>query len=95
VTQLVPLEPACEWRREDLADSYVFDLTDGPLAELDAALVHAEQQSHDVLFRGVAVDQYGKARASSVSRGIGMHLGRSWPDNAKGHLLERRGGSGT
>lgn len=39
------------------------------------------------LIRGVPVDQYGKDRASSMYWGIGTHLGRPWPQNAKGHLL--------
>ena len=46
---VTPLEPACEWRRDDLGDSYVFQLTDAHLAELDAALVHAEASCDDVL----------------------------------------------
>ncbi len=118
MTQLVPLELACEWRAGDLGDAYVYELTDAHRAELDAALVHAEQQCDDVLditrelfplptlgpeltrvarelidgrgvvlIRGVPVEQYGKARASSIYWGIGMHLGRPWPQNAKGHLL--------
>ena len=37
-----PLEPACEWRSDELGDRYVFQLTDAHLEELDAALVHAE-----------------------------------------------------
>ena len=37
--------------------------------------------------RGVPAEQYGKARASMIYWGIGMHLGRPWPQNAKGHLL--------
>jgi hypothetical protein len=40
-----------------------------------------------VLIRGVPVDHYGKARASSIYWGLGMHLGNPWPQNAKGHLL--------
>ena len=46
---VIPLEPACEWRRDDLADSYVFELSDAHLDELDAALVHAEAHCDDVL----------------------------------------------
>lgn len=46
---LRPLEPGCEWRRDDLADGYVMQLTDGHIAELDAALVHAEAHTSDVL----------------------------------------------
>jgi hypothetical protein len=115
---VVPLEPACEWRRTDLADRYVFHLTDEHVAELDAALVHAEAHTDDVLditrehfplptlaaplasltdelingkgvvlIRGLPVDRYSKPRASAIYWGVGMHLGRPWPQNAKGHLL--------
>jgi hypothetical protein len=40
-----------------------------------------------VLIRGVPVDRYTKDRASAIYWGIGTHLGRPWPQNAKGHLL--------
>jgi alpha-ketoglutarate-dependent taurine dioxygenase len=40
-----------------------------------------------VLIRGVPVERYGKARASAIYWGVGTHLGRPWPQNAKGHLL--------
>ena len=40
-----------------------------------------------MLIRGVPVERYGKERASSIYWGIGTHLGRPWPQNAKGHLL--------
>ena len=117
-SDLIPLEPACAWRTDDLGDSYVFQLTDSHLRELDRALVHAEASSNDVLditagsfplptlgpelaritrdlidgrgvvlIRGVPVEKYGKERASSIYWGVGMHLGRPWPQNAKGHLL--------
>ncbi|MGH8978230.1 MAG: TauD/TfdA family dioxygenase [Acidimicrobiia bacterium] len=47
--RLEPLEQQCEWRRPDLADGYVFPLTDAHLAELDAALAQAEATTDDVL----------------------------------------------
>jgi hypothetical protein len=115
---LVPLEVGCEWTSDDLGERYVFELTREHLAELDAALVHAESVTDDVLditrddfplptlgpelaqltrsliegdgvalIRGVPVDQYGKARASTIYWGVGTHLGLPWPQNAKGHLL--------
>jgi hypothetical protein len=115
---VTPLESECEWRRDELGDSYVFQLTDEHVEELDRALVHAEASNDDVLditresfplptlgaelaritddlvngrgvvlIRGVPVERYGKERASSIYWGIGMHLGRPWPQNAKGHLL--------
>jgi hypothetical protein len=40
-----------------------------------------------VLVRGAPVARWGKERASKVYWGVGMHLGRPWPQNAKGHLL--------
>jgi hypothetical protein len=117
-SELTALEPNCEWRSDDLGDSYVYHLTDGHLAELEAALHRAEAESDDVLditresfplptlgpeltritreliegpgvvlIRGVPVDRYGKERASAIYWGIGLHLGRPWPQNAKGHLL--------
>jgi hypothetical protein len=115
---LVPLEPGCAWRAAGLGDGYVFSLTEAHLAELDAALAHAEERTDDVLditrehfplpelgvelerverdlidgpgvalIRGVPVERYGKERASKIYWGIGLHLGRPWPQNAKGHLL--------
>jgi Taurine catabolism dioxygenase TauD, TfdA family len=117
-SELIPLEGPCEWQRDALGDSYVFELTDAHLDEVDRALVHAESTCDDVLditresfplptlgpalvevarelidgrgvvlIRGVPVERYGKARASSIYWGVGMHLGLPWPQNAKGHLL--------
>ncbi|MDZ4825209.1 MAG: TauD/TfdA family dioxygenase [Actinomycetota bacterium] len=117
-SDLVPLEVGCEWTRDDIGDSYVFHLSDTHVAELDAALLHAEAQCDDVLditrdlfplptlapdleritadlvdgtgvalIRGLPVDRYSKERASMIYWGVGMHLGRPWPQNAKGHLL--------
>jgi alpha-ketoglutarate-dependent taurine dioxygenase len=40
-----------------------------------------------VLIRGVPVERYSKDRASAIYWGVGTHLGRPWPQNAKGHLL--------
>jgi alpha-ketoglutarate-dependent taurine dioxygenase len=46
---LEPLETHCEWRREELADGYVYEFTAEQLDELDAALAYAEAQADDVL----------------------------------------------
>ncbi len=40
-----------------------------------------------VLLRGLPISRYDKRRASMIYWGVGMHLGRPWPQNAKGHLL--------
>ena len=48
-TTPVPLEERCEWRADEVGDSYIFHLTDDHVAELDAALAHAESRVDDVL----------------------------------------------
>jgi hypothetical protein len=48
-TDLAPLEAHCEWRSVDVGDSYVFQLTDVHVAELEAAVDHAQAQVDDVL----------------------------------------------
>lgn len=40
-----------------------------------------------VLIRGLPRDRYDKKDASLLYWGIGMHLGRPWPQNKHGHLL--------
>jgi hypothetical protein len=48
-TAPVPLEEQCEWRTDEVGDGYIFHLTDDHVAELGAALVHAEGRVDDVL----------------------------------------------
>jgi len=48
-SELTPLETGCEWRSDQIGDSYIFSLTDADLDELDVALVHAEATCDDVL----------------------------------------------
>ena len=48
-TQLVPLEPQCEWRGGDVGDRYVFELSDTHVAELEAAVDVAQSKVDDVL----------------------------------------------
>jgi hypothetical protein len=45
----IPLEVGCQWQCDTIRDSYVFQLTDEHLAELDAALTTAEAAVDDVL----------------------------------------------
>ena len=48
-TTPTPLEERCEWRTDEVGDDYIVHLTDTHVAELDAALVHAESRVDDVL----------------------------------------------
>jgi len=62
-----------------------------PLPTLAPELARTTRELVDgrgvVLVRGLPVERYDKARASKIYWGVGMHLGRPWPQNAKGHLL--------
>jgi hypothetical protein len=46
---LEPLETRSEWTSDQLGDRYVYELSSEQLAELDAALEHAEAHTDDVL----------------------------------------------
>src|SRR3954469_21343829 len=46
---LEPLEPACEWTRTSLGDSYIHHLDDDDRAELHDALAVAKSRTDDVL----------------------------------------------
>ncbi|MGO9874973.1 MAG: TauD/TfdA family dioxygenase [Acidimicrobiia bacterium] len=48
-SELTPLETGCEWRADQIGDSYILQLTDADLDELDVALGHAEATCDDVL----------------------------------------------
>lgn len=71
----------------------VLDLArdDFPLPCLAPRLKRIEHELIDgrgfVLLRGLPRDRYDKEDASLLYWGIGMHLGRPWPQNKKGHLL--------
>jgi hypothetical protein len=113
-----PLEPACEWTRGTLGESYVHHLSDEDRTELDRALATARARTADVvditaadfplpglgprlaaiaedlvsgrgvaLLRGFERSRYGAEDASAIFWGVGAHLGRPWPQNARGHLL--------
>lgn len=46
---LEPLEPQCEWTSESIGDSYIHNLSSDHVAEIEAALAHAESCTDDVL----------------------------------------------
>lgn len=47
--EVEPLEERCAWRSAEVADSYIWELTDADRAELDAALLHAEAHTERTL----------------------------------------------
>ena len=71
----------------------VLDITrdDFPLPTLAAKIRGFEHELIDgrgfQLISGVPVERYSDADASTIYWGIGMHLGKPWPQNKHGHLL--------
>jgi alpha-ketoglutarate-dependent taurine dioxygenase len=77
-----------EARTDDVLDITREDFPLPTLAGELAALTHELINGRGVvLIRGVPVARYSKDRASAIYWGVGTHLGRPWPQNAKGHLL--------
>jgi len=64
---------------------------DFPLPTLGARLKRIEQELIDgrgfTLIRGLPRERYDKEDLSLLYWGIGMHLGKPWPQNKKGHVL--------
>lgn len=64
---------------------------DFPLNLLAAKLREVEEELIDgrgfFLIRGLPVERYSDDDASLIYWGIGMHLGKPWPQNKHGHLL--------
>jgi alpha-ketoglutarate-dependent taurine dioxygenase len=90
-TDLAELEAALAHAAAQHAD--VLDITreDFPLPTLGAKLRRFEDELIDgrgfQLISGLPVERYGDADACAMYWGIGMHLGRPWPQNKHGHLL--------
>lgn len=122
MSQLQPkiLEPQCVWTEQDIADpsTWIVQLSDADLAEIDAALATAKTRSEDflsltkedfplsavatkltqveaelmngkgfTLIRGLPREQYSNDELCLIYWGMGMYLGKPWPQNKHGHLL--------
>lgn len=89
--EVAELEAALAHARARCAD--VLDITreDFPLPTLAARIAGFEAELIDgrgfQLISGLPVERYSDADASAIYWGIGMHLGRPWPQNRHGHLL--------
>jgi len=73
---------------QDLLD---IDRAAFPLPNLSKRLAVIERELIDgrgfVLIRGLPRERYSQAEMELLYWGIGMHLGRPWPQNKHGHLL--------
>lgn len=114
------LETNCEWSAGDVADParWTEHLSASEIAEIDAAVAHAQAKSSNlleigkedfplptlaarlkqiehelmygrgfVLIRGLPRERYDNDQMCYAYWGIGAHLGKPWPQNAKGHVL--------
>jgi hypothetical protein len=89
--EVAELEAAVGVAAAKSADFLEIGKADFPLPTLSARLKQIEAELIDgrgfVLIRGLPRDRWTNDQMSLAYWGIGMHLGRPWPQNAKGHLL--------
>jgi hypothetical protein len=90
-SELGELDEALRHAKSKSSDVLALDKEDFPLLTLGARLKRVERELIDgrgfSLIRGIPRHRYDKADASLLYWGIGMHLGRPWPQNKKGHVL--------
>lgn len=89
--ELLELDEALCHAKSHSTDVLDLGRDDFPLPELAARLKHIGRELIDgrgfVLIRGIPRDRYDKSDASLLYWGIGMHLGKPWPQNKHGHVL--------
>ncbi|MGH9135013.1 MAG: TauD/TfdA family dioxygenase [Ilumatobacteraceae bacterium] len=87
----VELDEALRHARDLHADVLDITVDDFPLPNLgprlEALAAELTNGRGVALIRGLDRSRYSAADASAIYWGVGMHLGRPWPQNAKGHLL--------
>jgi hypothetical protein len=87
----VELDVALRTARERVHETLDITVEDFPLPSLGARLKGIAEDLVDgrgvALIRGLERERYSAEDASAIYWGVGTHLGRPWPQNAKGHLL--------
>jgi hypothetical protein len=85
------LDAALATAKDRAADVLDMTVDDFPLPQLGVRLRTIADELINgpgvALIRGLERDRYSADDASAIYWGIGAHLGRPWPQNAKGHLL--------
>jgi hypothetical protein len=89
--ELRELDDALRYAKSKSTDVLSLGKDDFPLPTLGVRLKRIEHELVDgrgfTLIRGLPRDRYDKEDASLLYWGIGMHLGKPWPQNKKGHVL--------
>jgi hypothetical protein len=90
-TELRELDQALQHAKSRSTDVLQLGKDDFPLPTLSTRLKRIEHDLIDgrgfALIRGLPRDRYDKEDATLLYWGIGMHLGKPWPQNKKGHVL--------
>lgn len=88
---LADLDGALRHAKSRSTDVLCLGKDDFPLPTLAPRLKRIEHELIDgrgfVLIRGIPRERYDKVDATLLYWGIGMHLGKPWPQNKMGHVL--------
>jgi hypothetical protein len=89
--EIAEIDAAIEIARKKTHDFLEIEKADFPLPTLAARLTRIENELMNgrgfVLIRGLPRARYDNDAMCLAYWGIGLHLGRPWPQNAHGHLL--------
>jgi hypothetical protein len=89
--ELHELDQSLRHAKSKSTDVLLLGKQDFPLPTLGARLKRIEHELIDgrgfTLIRGIPPGRYDKDDLSLLYWGIGMHLGKPWPQNKKGHVL--------
>ncbi len=89
--ELEELDAALQQVKAKTTDPLSIGRDDFPLQGLCKRLAEVERELIDgrgfVLLRGLQRDRYSQEEMELLYWGIGMHLGRPWPQNKHGHML--------
>jgi Taurine catabolism dioxygenase TauD, TfdA family len=89
--EILELDRALGHAKRKSTDVLRLGKDDFPLPTLGPRLKRIERELIEgrgfVLIRGIPRERYDKEDATLLYWGIGMHLGKPWPQNKKGHVL--------
>ena len=89
--ELQELDAALRTVQAKTTDPLAISRDDFPLPKLSQRLAEVERELIDgrgfVLLRGLDRSRYSQEEMELLYWGIGMHLGRPWPQNRHGHVL--------
>ena len=89
--ELEQLDAALAHARDKGRETIDLDREDFPLGSLASRLLEVERELIDgrgfALLSGIDRERYSREEMELLYWGVGMHLGRPWPQNKHGHVL--------